>query len=149
VSDLIGCMGNTQGGAIFGSGWWRDMEQSDQGSPRILIVEDEPIIALMLDDMLQEIGFSIVASVSRVAAALDVIGRETIDIALLDVNLGAEQIDPVADLLAQRSCPFVFTTGYGKAGAPSAHADHTVLQKPFRIDDLAAALQRELARKRA
>jgi CheY-like chemotaxis protein len=125
------------------------MELSDKERPRILIVEDEPIIALMLDDMLQELGFSVVASVSHVAAALDVIGRESIDLALLDVNLGTEQIDPVADVLAQRSCPFVFTTGYGQAGAPPAHGNHVVLQKPFRINDLAAALRRELARNHA
>ncbi len=122
------------------------MELSDKDRPRILVVEDEPIIALMLDEMLQELGFNVVASVSHVAAALDVIAQETIDVALLDVNLGSEQIGPVADLLAQRSCPFVFTTGYGQAGAPPAHADHVVLQKPFRTDDLAAALRRELAR---
>ncbi|MGO9004217.1 MAG: response regulator [Beijerinckiaceae bacterium] len=125
------------------------MERTDKGKPRILVVEDEPMIALMLDDMLQELGFSVVASTPHVAAALDVIARETIDVALLDVNLGTEQIDPVADLLAQRSCPFVFTTGYGRDGAPTAHAGHVVLQKPYRIDDLAAALRRELARNHA
>jgi CheY-like chemotaxis protein len=125
------------------------MELNQNDRPRILIVEDEPIIALMLDDMLEELGYCVAASVSRVAPALDFIDRETVDIALLDVNLGAEKIDPVADLLAQRQCPFLFTTGYGQYGAPSAHSDRPVLQKPFRIDDLAAALRRELARDEA
>jgi DNA-binding response OmpR family regulator len=120
----------------------------NESKPRILVVEDEPIIAIMLDDMLQEIGYRVVASVTRVAAAVDVIGRENIDIALLDVNLGIEKIDPVADLLAERSCPFIFTTGYGKTGVPAAHADHGIVQKPFHIDALAAALRQEITRKR-
>jgi CheY-like chemotaxis protein len=122
------------------------MELSDKSKLRILVVEDEPFISLMLDEMLRELGFEVAASVSRIAAALDFIGKENFDLALLDVNLGTEKIDPVADLLAQRGCPFVFTTGYGQSGAPTAHADHVVLQKPFRIDDLATALQTELAR---
>ncbi len=125
------------------------MELNDKSKLRILVVEDEPFISLMLDEMLKELGFDVAASVSRVAAALDFIGKENFDLALLDVNLGTEKIDPVADLLAQSGCPFVFTTGYGQSGAPAAHADHVVLQKPFRIDDLAAALQSELARHRA
>jgi CheY-like chemotaxis protein len=122
------------------------MELNDKSKLRILVVEDEPFISLMLDEMLGELGFEVAASVSRIAAALDFIGKENFDLALLDVNLGTEKIDPVADLLAQRRCPFVFTTGYGQSGAPAAHADHVVLQKPFRIDDLATALQTELAR---
>ncbi len=119
---------------------------NDKGKPRILVVEDEPIIAVMLDDMLEELGFDVVASVSHVTAAVAIIEREAIDIALLDVNLGTEKIDPVADLLAQKSCPFVFTTGYGKAGVPAGHVDHVVVQKPFHFDNLAAALRQELAR---
>jgi CheY-like chemotaxis protein len=134
------------GSRIFKAGYGRDTEPMDKEKPRILVVEDEPIIAVMLDDMLEELGFAVVASVSHVAAALEVIGREQIDIALLDVNLGMEKIDPVADLLAERSCPFVFTTGYGKAGVPPAHADRTVVQKPFHFDNLAAALRLEIGR---
>lgn len=122
------------------------MQANNTDRPRILVVEDEPIISLMLDEMLDELGFEVIASVTQVDLALDVIGREMIDIALLDVNLGFEQIDPVADILAERSCPFVFTTGYGQTGAPPAHAGHVVLQKPFRLDDLATALRTELAR---
>ena len=123
------------------------MEPDNNNKLRVLVVEDEPIIAVMLDEMLQELGFVVAASVSKVDAALDAIAREDIDIALLDVNLGTEKIDPVADLLADRGCPFVFSTGYGQAGAPPAHAHHAVVQKPFRADDLATALRSEIARK--
>src|SRR5579863_903737 len=112
--------------------------------PRILIVEDEAFIAVMLTDMLEELGYDVAASVSKVSQAKEFLTDEKVDIALLDVNLGSEKIDPVADLLAERACPFIFTTGYGQAGVPAAHASHAVLEKPFHISDLAAALHKEL-----
>jgi CheY-like chemotaxis protein len=119
---------------------------SDQKS-RILIVEDEPFIALTLEDMLEELGFSLAGTVSQVGEAIDLIGREPVDCALLDVNLGSDKIDPVADLLASRGCPFIFTTGYGRSGIPNAHAGRPVLQKPFRMDDLATILRQNLTPK--
>ena len=112
----------------------------------ILIVEDEPFIALTLEDMLDELGFGLAGTVAQVSDAIDLIGREPVDCALLDVNLGSEKIDPVADLLATKGCPFIFTTGYGRSGIPDAHSDRPVLQKPFRMDDLAHTLRSTLAR---
>ena len=112
--------------------------------PRILIVEDEALIAVMLADMLDELGYDVAATVSNVSQAKEFLAHTKVDIALLDVNLGSEKIDSVADLLAQRACPFIFTTGYGQAGVPPAHAHRAVLQKPFHTDDLAAALNKEL-----
>ena len=122
---------------------------SDGGAPksRILIVEDEPFIALTLEDMLDELGFALAGTVSQVAEALELIGRVSVDCALLDVNLGSEKIDPVADLLSSRGCPFIFPTGYGRSGIPNGHADRPVLQKPFRMDDLANILRENLARR--
>lgn len=111
---------------------------------RILIVEDEPFIALTLEDMLDELGFALAGTVAHVSEALSFIDREAVDCALLDVNLGTEKIDPVADLLAARGCPFIFTTGYGRSGIPNAHAERPVLQKPFRMDDLAKVLNHSL-----
>lgn len=109
--------------------------------PRILIVEDEPLIALMLTDMLAELGFEVAASVTQVGAALTALDELTFDVALLDVNIGAQKIDPVADLLAERGIPFIFTTGYGNSGIPAGHAERAILQKPFHIDELAAVLR--------
>lgn len=123
------------------------MSDGGEKKPRILVVEDEPFIALTLEDMLEELGFAHAGTVSQVNEAIDLIGRESIDCALLDVNLGSEKIDPVADLLASRGCPFIFTTGYGRSGIPNAHAARPVLQKPFRMDDLANILRENLAHK--
>lgn len=121
-----------------------ETEQGETARPRILIVEDEPLIALMLTDMLAELGFEVAASVTQVGDALAVLSDTRIDIALLDVNIGVQKIDPVADLLAVRGTPFIFTTGYGNAGVPSNYADRAILQKPFHIEDLAAVLRSEL-----
>jgi DNA-binding NtrC family response regulator len=128
------------------------VKDTDSGKRRILIVEDEPFIALTLEDMLFELGFVVAGCVADVPAALALIAREDIDGALLDVNLGSQQIDAVAALLAERDCPFVFTTGYGRTGVPAAYSDRAVLQKPFGMDDLATILRNELkpvARSRA
>ena len=110
----------------------------------ILIVEDEPFIALTLEDMLDELGFAHAGTVGQVSDAIELIGRDPVDCALLDVNLGSEKIDPVADLLASRGCPFIFTTGYGRSGIPAGHSERPVLQKPFRMDDLATILKTTL-----
>ena len=114
----------------------------DPASRRILIVEDEPFVALSLVDALSELGFDVAGCVADVAAAIAFIGREHIDGALLDVNLGSQRIDPVADLLAARACPFIFTTGLGRADVPAGHADRAFLQKPFATADLASMLDR-------
>ena len=110
---------------------------------RILIVEDEPFIALALEAMLAEQGFDVAGSAAQVSAALELIGRERIDGAILDVNLGSQRVDPVADLLAARACPFFFTTGYGISGLPGQHAGRTVLQKPFGMEQLVTVLRTE------
>ncbi|MGO9134393.1 MAG: response regulator [Methylovirgula sp.] len=121
-----------------------ETEQDETAQPRILIVEDEPLIALMLGDMLAELGFTVAASVTQVGDALSQLETLQIDIALLDVNIGAQKIDPVADLLAARGTPFIFTTGYGNAGVPSKYSERPILQKPFHINDLENILRSQL-----
>lgn len=112
---------------------------------KILIVEDEPFIALTLEDMLTDLGCIIAGSVSQVADALALIREGGIDAAVLDVNLGSQKIDPVADELAGKSCPFIFTTGYGRAGVPPSHNRRGIVAKPFTSEDLARALSQEIS----
>ena len=111
---------------------------------RILIVEDDPFIALALEETLREHGLLIAGVARKLKQALNLIDSETIDLALLDVNIGEDKIDPVADILAARNCPFVFTTGYGRAGLPETHASRLIVEKPFYIDEVLTALRSEL-----
>lgn len=113
---------------------------------RILIVEDDPFIALALEETLTELGLVVVGSARNVSSALLMAGGQQLDVALLDVNIDPETIDPVADLLAERECPFIFTTGYGRAGLPEAHACRPIVEKPFYVDELVQALREELSR---
>jgi CheY-like chemotaxis protein len=103
---------------------------------RVLVVEDEAAISLLLEDMLLDFGCEVIGPAARLAAALDTLARERVDLAILDVNVAGEPIYPVAEALAQRSIPFVFSTGYGSAGIRDAYRDRPVLQKPFAQNDL-------------
>ena len=94
------------------------MSEDGVRKSRILIVEDEPFIALTLEDMLDELGFAHAGTVSQVSEALAFIERDTVDCALLDVNLGSEKIDPVADLLAARKLPIHFHDRLRPLGYP-------------------------------
>lgn len=103
---------------------------------RILVVEDEAAISLLLEDMLLDFGCELVGPAARLATALELARKEAIDLAILDVNVAGEPIYPVAEALAERGVPFVFSTGYGSAGIKDAFRDRPVLQKPFAQHDL-------------
>lgn len=109
---------------------------------RILLVEDETLVAMLLEDMIADLGGTVVASASRVGRALEVVeDRGTdLDLAVLDVNLGGEEAFPVADALARRGVPFAFSTGYGNSGLPDAWRNRPTLQKPFTQDQVTAVL---------
>jgi len=104
-------------------------DKTDLRAHRIMVVEDEALIAMVLVDHLQEIGLSAVGPFSRVADALKV--DEELDAAILDVNLGGESVYPVADMLHARGIPFVFMTGYGSASIDPRFATVPVLRKPI------------------
>jgi CheY-like chemotaxis protein len=109
---------------------------------RVLVVEDEALVSMLLEDMLADHGCEVAATASRIAQALDLIADEalTFDAAILDVNLGGEPIFPVAEALAARGAPFVFATGYGAGGLPEAWRSRPTLQKPFSHEDVGRAL---------
>ncbi|KLK92059.1 chemotaxis protein CheY [Microvirga vignae] len=110
--------------------------EGDLTGLRILVVEDEAAISLLLEDMLLDFGCEVIGPAARLSAALDAVAREQMDLAILDVNVAGEPIYPVAEALAERSIPFVFSTGYGSAGIRDAFRDRPVLQKPFAQHDL-------------
>ena len=114
---------------------------------RILIVEDEMMIRMLLEDMLGELGYTIAAQVGRIDEALDAVKNGDFDVAILDVNLNGENTGPVAEALAARGTPFVFATGYAEHGLPEAFRDRPTLKKPFQMDGLNRLLQGALAGK--
>ena len=109
---------------------------------RVLLVEDEMLVAMMLEEVLQELGCEIVGPVSRIDAARAAIADDGFDCALLDINLRGQPVYPVAELLTEHAVPFGFITGYGAAGVPAKFGTHPVLQKPFDSRDIAAMLTR-------
>ena len=104
---------------------------------RLLVLEDEALMSMLIEDQVIELGFSVVGPAATVKQALALCATEPIDGALLDVNLGGGQrSDPVADYLERRNVPFLFVTGYGQAGLDPRFAERAVLQKPFALPDL-------------
>ena len=108
----------------------------------ILIVEDDPIIALGLEDTVLEFGIRAVRVASNVATALQMIEERAPEFALLDVGLVREKSFAIAERLAALQIPFAFSTGYGADGVPAAFADRPRLPKPCPTDALEAVLRR-------
>jgi CheY-like chemotaxis protein len=108
---------------------------------RILIVEDEPLIAMMLEDFLDALDHRVAGTADNVAAALDLIGQGCCDGAIIDVNLRAGETSwPIADRLAEAGIPFVIATGGGGETIAEAHRGRPVLSKPFTMDAVGKAL---------
>jgi DNA-binding response OmpR family regulator len=116
------------------------MNDGAPAQPQILVVEDETILAMMLEDALLDEGYSVVGPFARVAAALQAAELEALDAALLDVNVAGEMVFPVAEMLARRGVPFLLMTGYDKRILGKAHQDWPVVMKPYRLDDVVARL---------
>jgi CheY-like chemotaxis protein len=112
---------------------------------RVLIVEDEAIIAMTLEDVLQELGCFVVGPAAGIADALASIRTEAIDAAFLDLNIDGRESYLVADALRARDVPFLFCTGYGADGVDPRYAGSAVLQKPFMPSEVEIGLRRILA----
>src|SRR5262245_38928407 len=103
---------------------------------RLLLIEDETLVGMMMHDTLTDLGFEVIGPVNTLSDAAEAIEREDFDAAILDVNLNGEFIYPLADVVAARGLPFVFVTGYGADGIDPRFAGVPVLQKPIEIDQL-------------
>jgi DNA-binding response OmpR family regulator len=114
--------------------------------PRILIVDDEPLIAMMVEEWLAELGCEVVGPARSVEEGLDMAGTAELDGAILDVNLGGRNCFSVANALKLRGVPFAFATGDSGIDKEAGFADPILLNKPFVFDDVKAVVGRLLAR---
>jgi CheY-like chemotaxis protein len=112
---------------------------------RVLVVEDEFLIAMDIEAMLRELACEVVGPIGNLASALQAAREETPDVALLDANLGGEPVTAVAEALVARAVPIVFCTGYQVENWCNRYPAAPTLMKPFQLADLRTALERALA----
>jgi CheY-like chemotaxis protein len=122
------------------------LHQEAPAKPQVLVVEDEYLVALLVEDMLGTLGYEVKTIASNLAAATEAATSGEFDVAILDVNLNGALSNPVADILMERKIPFIFATGYGRQGPHERFSNTPALQKPFEEADLARALAAVLAR---
>ncbi|WP_370689225.1 response regulator [Phenylobacterium sp.] len=113
---------------------------TDLAGLRVLVVEDEMMVSMLIEDMLSDLGCVVIGPAARLDEAIALAESTQIDCAVLDVNLGGQPIFPLADILRAKGAPFAFATGYGDAGLRDVDKGSPVLQKPFRESDLARIL---------
>ena len=111
-------------------------------TPRILVVEDEMTVAMLIEDMVNELSFEIAGVVPRLEDAMRLADSDDFDVAMLDVHLNGRNVFDFADKLTAEDVPFIFATGYGERGIPERHRGCHVLQKPFAPEDLRRALEK-------
>jgi DNA-binding response OmpR family regulator len=113
---------------------------------RILVVEDTLLIAELIVDHLQDAGCDVIGPASRVARALTLAASESLDGALLDINLHGELCFPIADVLVDRGIPIAFLTGYGESAVPATYKTAARLSKPFQLNDLTELIESHFKR---
>jgi DNA-binding response OmpR family regulator len=132
------------GNEIHLDGSIRDAVTRPSARPRVLVVEDDALVALELAESLQAAGFDILGPAGRVERALQLISATKCDAAVLDINLGNETSEPVARLLHKSGTPFVTVSGYSQHQFPDAFAGSDFLPKPLRLDALISVLRRRI-----
>jgi CheY-like chemotaxis protein len=103
---------------------------------RILVVEDEFLVAIHIGSILEDDGLQVVGPVGSLLEAIDLASNEILDGALLDINIVGGRVDDVADILARRQVPFMFLTAYGRDHLPKNFSDATLVSKPFSARNL-------------
>ena len=123
----------------------RPLEELAVAARRILIVEDEMMIAMMVEDFLSDLGWHALGVACTLEKALEMARNADFEAALLDVNLNGRDTFDVADILIERNIPFVFATGYGAQGIAQRLRAVPTLAKPYQLDELDGALQQAMA----
>jgi CheY-like chemotaxis protein len=119
-------------------------QESERGKlegKRILVIEDEPLVAMDLESSLMAAGCEVVGPAGTIEEAKSLVADGRYDAALLDVNLAGHPVDEIAAALTQKNCPFAFVTGYGREALPRGFRDAVVLGKPFGQEQLLAAIE--------
>ena len=112
----------------------------EQDGRRVLVVEDEYMVAALLEEILAEAGFVVIGPMPRLAQAVLAANETAIDVALLDVNLAGQHVFPAAEALERRGIPFIFMTGYGLRILPAQFNSRPSIGKPFRSAGLLQVL---------
>ncbi len=120
----------------------RPIMTAGEAQLRTLVVEDEPLVRLMTEDMLTGIGCVIAATASNLDEALAHISTKDFDLAVLDINLAGTEVYPAAELLRRKGTPIIFVTGYGRRGVQAPWGAFPILQKPFSSLDLQTTISR-------
>jgi len=110
-----------------------------------LIVEDEELVAVLIEDAIAELGLTTIGPADRVVKALALLDRHHPQGALLDINIAGEEVYPVAAALRDRKIPFAFLTGYGESSVIAGYATRPVLQKPFMAGQIEAVIRQMVA----
>jgi CheY-like chemotaxis protein len=116
------------------------LNKQELSNRKVLVVEDEMMIAMLIEDMLDELGCKLVGPANSVPRALELIGSEPIEVAILDLNLDGKDTYAIAAALQESKVPFIFATGYGHTGVSPEYGNRPILQKPFQLKDLEKAL---------
>ena len=119
-----------------------------QEAKRILIVEDEFLVAMLLEDLLTEMGHQVIGTFAQVDEAMKFANQADVNFAILDINLAGATSFPVAEILRRRGIPFLFASGYGSTGLASAFENELTLQKPYEPAELERAIAEASARAR-
>ena len=123
-------------------GGFKSAMSAEEIALRTIVVEDEPLVRLMTEDILITIGCVIAAAASNLDEALSHIAAAEFDLAVLDINLAGIEVYPAAELLRGKGTPIIFVTGYGRRGVHNAWHEFPILQKPFSPRDLQQAIAR-------
>ena len=113
---------------------------ADPAGLKVFVVEDETIVAMLLEQMLEDLGCTVAGIANQLKSALTLVNDSDADIAILDMNLAGDRVDPVARILVEKAMPFIFASGYGEDGLSAEWRGRPVLPKPFRMEELRLAL---------
>ena len=119
-----------------------DASSQQRALPRILVIEDEPLLAMDMAGMLSDAGFEAVSPASSLGEAMQAAAKRDFDAVVLDANLAGKPVDELAALLTRANVPFAFVTGYGREGLPKAFASAPMLAKPFSVEAFIATVRK-------